>query len=118
MVSREFPGIVTGYSHSVDVVVRRGRYLLARGGTHSFRYQAEFCSKERGNEKTSSTYTIDVPCYRNCFRGYAEKRRSATCRGRSTLETHTRQKAAEAPHTHTGPAPTPSPPPPGAAHTA
>src|SRR2546430_15698356 len=38
MVSRGFPAIVTGYSHSVDVVVRRGLYLLARGGTHSFRY--------------------------------------------------------------------------------
>jgi len=31
MVSREFPSIVTGYSHSVDVVVRRGLYLLASG---------------------------------------------------------------------------------------
>src|SRR6266478_3955596 len=36
MVSREFPAIVTGYSHLVDVVVRRGLYLLARGGTDSF----------------------------------------------------------------------------------
>src|SRR5260370_21420912 len=27
MVYRRFPGIVTGYSHSVDVVVRRGPYL-------------------------------------------------------------------------------------------
>src|SRR5260370_33716835 len=27
MVSRGFPGIVTGYSHSIDVVVRRALYL-------------------------------------------------------------------------------------------
>src|ERR1700731_2709891 len=84
MVSRGFPSIVTGYSHSIDVVVRRRLYLLPRGGTHFFRYQVEFCSKERGNEKTSSTCSIAIPCYRNCFCRYAEERRSATCQGGST----------------------------------
>src|SRR5713226_1363887 len=87
MVSREFPAIVTGYSHSVDVVVRRGLYLQPRGGTHSFRYQVEFCSKERGNEKISSTHTNDVPRFRNCFCRYTEGRRCATCQsGAAQLE--------------------------------
>src|SRR5258707_7191775 len=86
MVSRGFPGFVTGYSHLVDVVVRRGRYLQPRGGTHSFRYQVEFCSKERGNEKTSCTYVMDVPRFWNRTYPYAEKHRSATCQGGSPCE--------------------------------
>src|SRR5260370_35461091 len=102
MVSRRSPGIVTGYSHLVDVVVRRGPYLCRGGGTHSFRYQVEFCSKERGNEKTSSTHTIDVLRFRNCFCRYAEKRRSATCQGGSTGEAQSTQEAGEVRRSHRG----------------
>src|SRR5260370_524895 len=95
MVSREFPVIVTGYSHSVDVVVRRGLYLQPRGGTHSFRYQVEFCSKERGNEKTSSTITIVVPRFRNCYCRYAEERRSAPPQFASPAQAQAGQAAYE-----------------------
>src|SRR6266481_3705472 len=91
MVSRGFPVIVTGYSHSIDVVVRRGLYLRARGGTHSFRYQVEFCSKERGDEKTSNTHTIVVPCFRNCFCRYAEGCRCSAFQG-SAGQTQSGQK--------------------------
>src|SRR5437879_13365429 len=102
MVSRGFPMIVTGYSHSIDAVVRRGLYLLARGGTHSFRYQVEFCSKERGNEKNSSAYTIDVPRFRNCLCRYTERRRRATCQGGSTGEAQSGQEGCELQCSHRG----------------
>src|SRR5260370_32284979 len=100
MISRGFPGIVTGYSHSVDVVVRRGLYLLRRGGTHSFRYQVEFCSKERGNEKTSSAHTIDVLRFRDCYFRYAQKSPSATNQSGSTAETPNGQKSGESTSGH------------------
>src|SRR6266436_7805830 len=70
--------IVTGYSHSFDATVRQGNYLpsaerfayLPELGSNSF-------SKERGNEKTCSTNTVDFSDLRNSVGGYAEGRRRA-----------------------------------------
>src|SRR5580692_7484339 len=78
--------IVTGYSQSIDVTVKRSLYLLPRGGSYSFRNCVEFCSKERGNEKTSCTHTIAVPGYRNSACGYTEGRRPSARQGGSTGE--------------------------------
>src|SRR5436853_4950333 len=54
MVSREFPAIVTGYSHSVDVVVRRGLYLLARGVRILFGTRSNFAPKREEMKKLAA----------------------------------------------------------------
>src|ERR1700732_948058 len=54
MVSRGFPSIVTGYSHSIDVVVRRGLYLLPRGGTHFFGTRSNFAPKREEMKKLAA----------------------------------------------------------------
>jgi hypothetical protein len=68
MVSHPLPSFVTGYSQLVDLTVRRGRYLLVRGGAHTHRLNLEFCAKERGNEKNSSTHVVDVSDFWADFR--------------------------------------------------
>src|SRR6266853_36758 len=60
MVSREFPAIVTGYSHLVDVVVRRGLYLLARGGTDFFFGTRSNFAPKREEMKKLAALTISM----------------------------------------------------------
>src|ERR1700686_5030034 len=54
MVSRGFPSIVTGYSHSVDVVVRRGLYLLARVVRILFATRSNFAPKREEMKKLAA----------------------------------------------------------------
>src|SRR6266436_4159307 len=60
MVSREFPAIVTGYSHLVDVVVRRGLYLSARGGTDFFFGTMSNFAPKREEMKKLAALTISM----------------------------------------------------------
>src|SRR6267143_519629 len=54
MLSRGFPGIVTGYSHSVDVVVRRGRYLRPRVVRILFGTGSNFAPKREEMKKLAA----------------------------------------------------------------
>ena len=54
MVSREFPSIVTGHSHSVDVIAKRDICLLLPGSADNFSSTTAFAPKREEMKKLAA----------------------------------------------------------------